>query len=186
MDLDLFLAAHMGLNADLRRRLERAGVSPRDLDCAKNRPLARKVMQRNAAFDSFAEAFGPPVQVHGDRSYHRLSLWPDHRFEVRDLDGLLALNGFRLKTYVDGEILSSGSPLGRRIHSAEPNGSSAEESEGVFVVGYHTAPEIERVLGRPKRISGWERMEDWEYDRGTVFSFEFDLLSAIKGGAHPR
>lgn len=183
MDLDLFLAAHMRPMPELRRRLERAGVSPRDLDRAKNRPLARKVVQRNAPFDSFSEAFGPPVQVDGDRSYHRLLLWPDHRFEVRNLDGLLALNGFRLKTNVDSEGASEGAALG---HWRESTGSSNEEVEAMFVIGYHTAIEVERVLGRAARISGWERMEDWEYDRDVVFAFDFDLLSDIRGRARER
>lgn len=169
MRMDLFIASRMRPNPDLQRRLVRAGITDEEVRGVRDAATKLGLVERMVSPNRYRQVFGDPEIETGERWFYPMPLWPEHRFELVFLDGLVSLNGFLLRTAA--RIASQVRPV------------EIEEIRRLFRVGHHTSLVVAAVLGVPLRVDGWERMEDWHYrlESGTEITLEFDfeLLGAI-------
>jgi hypothetical protein len=169
MLLDIFLASLMRENADLRARIQGAGITNGQLRTVKEQAKAARVLGgRILNPTDFVDFFGPPLQSDARQWRYELLLWPEHYYELEltEWGGLLD-KGFALK--VPDVRLPASVSVDR------------DAVENILRRGFHTQIEVKRVLGTPAETQGWNAMEDWFYgpvrgDQYLVMEFDFSLL----------
>ena len=171
-DLDLYLAATMRPGADLAERLQRFGISDRQLAAAKARAREAGFHDvRTLTVDLVIVHFGAPTVALQDRLLYDLVVWPQHRFEWRGLaSGAATHEGFVMR---ESPVLPTWLSL------------SLSSVRSVFRPWFHPRHEIEAVLGDPAVDLSWGEMGEWYYGPALdgseiVITFDYGLLRSIE------
>jgi hypothetical protein len=176
--LDLWLAAAMGKDPELRRFLVRSGVDRRAVVAVRSAAGAVGISERSLTTPAqIVEFFGPPVSVRADRLVYDSVLWPAHQF-------IWAVSRW-----------GDAGPLGFQLREplALPRvrvDTDLERLQAHLRVWYHTEHEVRCALGTADRAIGYPYSSRWLYVTPTrrhcvQFAFSWGLLREISARPVP-
>jgi hypothetical protein len=160
--LDWWIAATMTWHPQLAQRLEARGVSRDDLMLKRAAMVVDGLrFPLQISRDDALRYFGSPDMKSADRLLYALVLWPEHLYDIEfGGDGKVSDLGFR-----------------RADESQQLDGKRVRETPGAALrPWYHTAHDIESVLGRPTQEREWwpGRTVQYQLDGAKLVTLAYD------------